>query len=107
MTLADQVIVAWALAPTTVLMNSVRIGVIGVLVNRYGIEQAEGFLHFFEGWVIFAACKSVWAPGWRPSSRTTSRRGAWWRTARGPGRPVGSACGAFRCLSRIPIRAIS
>ncbi len=45
-----------AAAPITVLMNSFRIGVIGVLVNRYGIEQAEGFLHFFEGWVIFLAC---------------------------------------------------
>ena len=43
-------------APLTVLMNSVRIGVIGVLVDRYGIEQAEGFLHFFEGWVIFLIC---------------------------------------------------
>lgn len=43
-------------APLTVLMNSVRIGVIGILVDRYGIEQAEGFLHFFEGWVIFLAC---------------------------------------------------
>ncbi len=45
-----------AAAPITVLMNSFRIGVIGVLVNQYGIEQAEGFLHFFEGWVIFLAC---------------------------------------------------
>ena len=43
-------------APLTVVMNSFRIGVIGVLVNSYGIGQAEGFLHFFEGWVIFGAC---------------------------------------------------
>ena len=46
-------------APLTVLMNSFRIGVIGVLVNSYGIEQAEGFLHFFEGWVIFLACVGI------------------------------------------------
>ncbi len=46
-------------APLTVLMNSFRIGMIGVLVNAYGIEQAEGFLHFFEGWVIFGACIGV------------------------------------------------
>ena len=45
-----------AAAPLTVFMNSFRIGVIGVLVNSYGIGQAEGFLHFFEGWVIFGAC---------------------------------------------------
>ncbi len=43
-------------APITVLMNSVRIGVVGVLVDNFGIEHAEGFLHLFEGWVIFLAC---------------------------------------------------
>lgn len=46
-------------APLTVLMNSIRIGVIGVLVDRHGIAQAEGFLHFFEGWVIFLACVAI------------------------------------------------
>ena len=43
-------------APITIVMNSFRIGVIGVLVDSYGIEQAEGFLHYFEGWVIFILC---------------------------------------------------
>ncbi|MBF9036677.1 VPLPA-CTERM-specific exosortase XrtD [Rhodobacterales bacterium HKCCE2091] len=46
-------------APLTVFMNSFRIGVIGVMVNRYGIEWAEGFTHFFEGWVIFLACVAI------------------------------------------------
>lgn len=46
-------------APLTVLMNSFRIGVIGILVDRYGIEQAEGFLHFFEGWIIFLFCVGI------------------------------------------------
>ena len=48
-----------AAAPLTVLMNSVRIGIIGVLVDRYGIQHAEGFLHFFEGWVIFITCIAI------------------------------------------------
>ncbi len=43
-------------APITIVMNSFRIGVIGVLVDSYGIEQAEGFLRYFEGWVIFILC---------------------------------------------------
>ncbi|MEM7669205.1 MAG: VPLPA-CTERM-specific exosortase XrtD [Pseudomonadota bacterium] len=43
-------------APITVLMNSFRIGVIGVMVNQFGISYAEGFLHLFEGWVIFVSC---------------------------------------------------
>jgi len=42
--------------PITILMNSFRIGVIGVLVNQYGTEMAEGFLHDFEGWIIFMVC---------------------------------------------------
>jgi exosortase D (VPLPA-CTERM-specific) len=46
-------------APITVGMNSFRIGVIGTLVNAYGIEHAEGFLHTFEGWVIFIACVAI------------------------------------------------
>ncbi len=45
--------------PITILMNSFRIGVIGILVNKWGIEQAEGFLHDFEGWVVFMASVGV------------------------------------------------
>ncbi|MCK5614407.1 VPLPA-CTERM-specific exosortase XrtD, partial [Candidatus Pacearchaeota archaeon] len=43
-------------APITVLMNSFRIGMIGVIVEYWGIGTAEGFLHDFEGWFIFMAC---------------------------------------------------
>lgn len=43
-------------APITILMNSVRIAVAGVIVNVYGVEWLEGFSHFFEGWVIFMVC---------------------------------------------------
>ena len=43
-------------APLTIFMNSFRIGVIGVLVNSWGTEMAEGFLHDFEGWVVFLLC---------------------------------------------------
>ena len=46
-------------APLTVLMNSFRIGMIAVLVNQYGISHAEGFLHAFEGWVIFITCIGI------------------------------------------------
>jgi exosortase D (VPLPA-CTERM-specific) len=42
-----------AAAPITVLMNSVRIAVAGVLVQYFGESHLEGFTHFFEGWVIF------------------------------------------------------
>ena len=45
--------------PITVFMNSFRIGVIGVLVDNWGVEQAEGFLHDFEGWIVFMACSAL------------------------------------------------
>jgi len=45
--------------PLTILMNSFRIGVIGILVEHYGISMARGFLHDFEGWVIFMACVGI------------------------------------------------
>ncbi|WP_295536671.1 VPLPA-CTERM-specific exosortase XrtD [uncultured Thioclava sp.] len=46
-------------APLTVGLNSLRIGVVAILVNSYGIGQAEGFLHVFEGWVIFGAAIAI------------------------------------------------
>lgn len=42
--------------PITVFMNSLRIGIIGVMVDNVGIDWVEGFTHFFEGWVIFMIC---------------------------------------------------
>lgn len=45
-----------AAVPIAVMMNAVRVGVIGVMVDSYGIGHAEGFMHFFEGWVIFILC---------------------------------------------------
>jgi exosortase D (VPLPA-CTERM-specific) len=41
--------------PITVLMNSFRIGTIGVMVEHWGISMAEGFLHEFQGWAVFMA----------------------------------------------------
>jgi exosortase D (VPLPA-CTERM-specific) len=45
--------------PITVIMNSVRIGIIGVLVERWGSGMAEGFLHDFEGWMVFMLCAAL------------------------------------------------
>lgn len=45
--------------PITVLMNSLRIGAIGITVEYWGRGMAEGFLHDFEGWAVFMACTAV------------------------------------------------
>lgn len=42
--------------PITVVVNSLRIAMIGVLVDNYGIEMAQGAHHLIEGFVIFAIC---------------------------------------------------
>lgn len=54
-----RVLVFVSTIPITVLMNSFRIGAIGVLVEHWGVSMAEGFLHDFEGWIIFMACLGV------------------------------------------------
>ncbi len=45
--------------PITIGMNSFRIGLIGVTVDKWGIEMAQGFLHDFEGWVVFMGCLGI------------------------------------------------
>ena len=39
--------------PITVVMNSLRVGSIGLLVEHWGTGMAEGFLHEFQGWMVF------------------------------------------------------
>ena len=39
--------------PITVIMNSLRIGFIGITVEHWGSGMAEGALHDFEGWLVF------------------------------------------------------
>jgi exosortase D (VPLPA-CTERM-specific) len=47
--------------PITIAMNIVRIGVTGLLVDRFGVAAAEGFFHDFEGWIIYCACLAILA----------------------------------------------
>lgn len=61
--------------PITIFMNSFRIGVTGWLVNGWGISHAEGFLHDFEGWIIFVACAGILALEIEILERITTRRG--------------------------------
>lgn len=45
--------------PITILMNSIRIGAVGITVEYWGIKMADGVLHDFEGWVIFMGCMAM------------------------------------------------
>ena len=42
--------------PLAILMNGFRIGVTGVLVSIWGIGLAKGFLHDFQGWIVYVLC---------------------------------------------------
>jgi exosortase D (VPLPA-CTERM-specific) len=45
--------------PITLFMNSFRVGTIGVMVEHWGIGMAEGFLHEFQGWMVFMASAAL------------------------------------------------
>ncbi len=57
----QRALVFFSAIPLTIVMNSVRIGLVGVTVNHWGTQAADGFLHFFEGWFIFLACGGMLA----------------------------------------------
>lgn len=42
--------------PLTIILNALRIALVGVTVDQWGSQMAEGVLHDFEGWVIFSVC---------------------------------------------------
>jgi exosortase D (VPLPA-CTERM-specific) len=54
-----RVVLFLASIPIAVLMNSLRIGLIGITVEYWGVRMAEGVLHKFEGWVVFMASMLV------------------------------------------------
>jgi exosortase D (VPLPA-CTERM-specific) len=45
--------------PITILMNILRIAGTGLLVDQYGAGAAEGFFHYFEGWIVFCLCLAL------------------------------------------------
>lgn len=52
----QRAIVVLSAIPITILMNSFRIGVTGILSAGGDTSHTEGLLHFFEGWVVFVMC---------------------------------------------------
>ena len=76
--------------PITIVMNSFRIGMVGVLVDYSGPQDADGLLHFFEGWIIFIACGALLAAEIYLLARLRPARDS-------------SRCSAFpRCVASLP-----
>lgn len=51
-----RVLIVLSTIPMTIVINSLRIGMIGVTVEHWGPAMAEGVLHDFEGWLMFMVC---------------------------------------------------
>jgi len=63
--------------PITLLMNSMRVATIGVMVEHWGIGAAEGFLHEFQGWVVFMLCAALLLGESVLLNRIGHERGSW------------------------------
>ena len=52
-------IIVVSTVPLTIVINSLRIGIIGVTVEHWGTEMAEGLLHDLEGGFMFLVCLAL------------------------------------------------
>jgi len=87
--------------PVTVVMNSFRIGTIGVMVEHWGIGTAEGFLHEFQGWMVFMASAALMLGEIAVLNRMGREAGSW-RQLFGVEFPGSTPNGAARRLREIP-----
>ncbi|MBK7420504.1 MAG: VPLPA-CTERM-specific exosortase XrtD [Nitrospira sp.] len=54
-----RIVLVVSAVPVSIFINGLRIGIVGVLVEWYGPQAAEGFLHLFEGWILFLATLAI------------------------------------------------
>jgi exosortase D (VPLPA-CTERM-specific) len=87
--------------PITVVMNSFRIGTIGVMVEHWGIGMAEGFLHEFQGWMVFMASAALMLAEIALLNRIGRETGTW-RELFGVEFPSSTPNGAVRRQRGIP-----
>ena len=57
----QRAMVFFSVVPIAIVMNSIRIGLVGVTVNYWGTQAADGVLHLFEGWFVFLICACILA----------------------------------------------
>jgi exosortase D (VPLPA-CTERM-specific) len=87
--------------PITVLMNSFRVGVIGLMVEHWGIGMAEGFLHEFQGWMVFMVSVAVML-GEIVALTAIGRESKTWRQLFGVEFPAATPAGAATRPREIP-----
>jgi exosortase D (VPLPA-CTERM-specific) len=87
--------------PITLFMNSFRVGTIGVMVEHWGIGMAEGFLHEFQGWMVFMASAALMLGEIVVLNRVGHETGSW-RQLFGVEFPAPTPAGAVRQRRRMP-----
>ena len=50
-----RILICLSSIPIAILLNGLRIGLVGVLVELFGSAAADGISHFIEGWMLFVA----------------------------------------------------
>ena len=80
--------------PITVIMNSLRIGFIGITVEHWGPGMAEGALHDFEGWLVFMLSTAAVVLTAFGLSRVGRSRVPWSQAFAGPVAPARGTAGA-------------
>jgi len=88
-------------APITIVMNSWRIGTIGLMVEHWGIGMAEGFLHEFQGWMVFMLSAGLMLGEMALLNRLGRERGTW-RELFGVEFPAATPTEAARRLRPVP-----
>lgn len=87
--------------PLTILMNSLRVGIIGALVEYWGVGMAEGFLHEFQGWAVFMLSAVLLVGLTALLNRIGVERGTW-RQLFGLEMPRATPAGAARTRRAVP-----
>jgi exosortase D (VPLPA-CTERM-specific) len=88
--------------PLTILMNSWRIGTIGIMVEHWGIGMAEGFLHEFQGWMVFMLSAALLVGEMALLNRLGHEAGTW-RELFGVEFPEPTPAGAAVRRRRLPV----
>jgi len=92
--------------PISILMNSLRIAVIGVTVDRWGIRMAQGTLHDVQGWLMFMASAGLLVAEVALLSRLGAS-GRPWRTVFGFDVAVPLPSGGERLPRRVPVPLVA
>lgn len=98
----QRVLLVASTAPLTVVINSVRIGLIGITVEHWGREMAEGLLHDLEGGFMFLVCIFLLLGEMAVLARLRGRR---LREVFGLDRPLAAAPAGARLPRRLPAPA--